>query len=198
MDQFKDKSITLKDGTGIVLRSMRIDDLDRSFEFFSSFPNEIRRYLRMDVTRKENIRKRIEMMNSGFAHRIVAEYEDRIVADGGLELSHWEWDAHIGEMRVLVAGDFQRKGLGMILIRELYFLAVSLKLEGVVARMMRTQETAIKMCKKLGFREQVMLPNFVKDLEGTPQDLIIMKCNLKDMWEEMEIYFRITDMRTHR
>ena len=198
MKKFTPKQFSLKDGTKITVRSMMESDLDLSFEFFKSLDENERIYLRKDVTKKENVKKRIEQMKSGLVRRIVATFNDKIIADGALELSEHGWEEHIGEMRIIVADNFQEKGLGMIMARELYFLAAAEKLEEIVVRMMRTQIRAIKIFRKLGFHEEIMLPNHVRDLKGKHQDMIIMKCNMKELWKEMETFYKISDIRVHR
>lgn len=198
MKENKTKQLALKDGTKITVRAMKYDDLELSLDFFESLKEKERRFLRMDVTRKENVKKRIEQIKSGQVRRIVATCKDKIIADGALELSHHGWEEHIGEIRIIVADDFQKKGLGMIIARELYHLAASEKLEEIVVRMMRTQIGAKKIFRKLGFHEEIILPDHVKDLKGKSHDLIIMRCNLKELWKEMETFFQISDSRIRR
>lgn len=198
MKENKTKQLALKDGTKIIVRAMKYDDIELSLDFFESLKEKERRFLRMDVTRKGNVKKRIEQIKSGQVRRIVATCKDKIIADGALELSHHGWEEHIGEMRIIVADDFQKKGLGMIIARELYHIAASEKLEEIVVRMMRTQIGAKKIFRKLGFHEEIILPDHVKDLKGKSHDLIIMRCNLKELWKEMEIFFQISDSRIRR
>ena len=198
MKESKTKQLVLKDGTKIIVRTMKYDDIELSLDFFESLKEKERRFLRMDVTRKENVKKRIEQIKSGQVRRIVATCKDKIIADGALELSHHGWEEHIGEIRIIVADDFQKKGLGMIIARELYHFAASEKLEEIVVRMMRTQIGAKKIFRKLGFHEEIILPDHVKDLKGKSHDLIIMRCNLKELWKEMETFFQISDSRIRR
>ncbi len=198
MKESKTKQLVLKDGTKIIVRAMKYDDIELSLDFFESLKEKERRFLRMDVTRKGNVKKRIEQIKSGQVRRIVATCKDKIIADGALELSHHGWEEHIGEIRIIVADNFQKKGLGMIIARELYHLAASEKLEEIVVRMMRTQIGAKKIFRKLGFHEEIILPDHVKDLKGKSHDLIIMRCNLKELWKEMETFFQISDSRIRR
>ena len=198
MNKYKQKQFKLKDGTKVAVRSMKNNDHELSFNFFKSLSDKDRLYLRMDVTRKENIKKRIEQMKSDIVRRIVATCKGKIIADGALELSQHGWEEHIGEIRIIVSPEYQKKGLGMIMIRELYYLAATEKLEEIVVRMMRDQVGARNICRKLGFHEEILLPDHVKDINGKAHDLIIMRCNMKELWKEMEMFFQISDMRVHR
>ena len=198
MKNIKPKTFTLKDGKEVTIRLLTGKDLNKSLKFFRSFSENERTYFRTDVTKKENVKKRMDLMNSGLVIRIVATHNDEIIADGALEFSPFEWEKHIGEIRIIIVKEFQRKGLGMVMARELYFLAAASKIERIVVKMVRAQEAAKSIFRKLGFHEEVILPDHVKDRNGKRQDLLVMSIDMKEMWTEMENYFQITDMRRHR
>jgi L-amino acid N-acyltransferase YncA len=101
----------------------------------------------------------------------------------------------VGELRVIVARSCQRKGLGMLMARELYQLAVIAKVEEMLVKMMKPQVGAQKIFHKLGFRKVATLPQYVKDVKGNRQDLIIMRCPLASLWESLDLYFDVTDWR---
>lgn len=191
-------SATLKDGSEVVIRPMAEEDLDRSFMFFQQLPAEDRKYLRMDVTRRENVAKRIQMLRSGRVKRLIALVNDEIVADGALELSEEDWMAHAGELRLIVGRPYQRKGLGMVMARELYALAASEKLQEIVVHMARPQVAAQQIFRRLGFQEEALLPEHIRDREGTRQDLVVMRCNLEAMWRELEGFFAHSDWQRAR
>ena len=180
-----EKTVSLKDGKTIIIRSLVARDLDALMKFYRTLPPEDRRYLRVDVTDRDVVAQRIQMAEAGLVHRIVAVFNGKIVADGALELSGEEWRKHQAELRVIVARPFRRKGLGMVMMRELYLLAAEENIAQVVAKMMRPQKEAQTICRKLGFREEALLPDYVRDLTGKTQDLVIMVCDLGDMWREL-------------
>ena len=97
------KEVKLKDGTGVLIRELSKDDVDRSFAFFEALPEEDRAYLRVDVTKRELVRQRIYTMESTGIHRLVAVVDDQIVADGALELQSLGWKEHMAELRLIVA-----------------------------------------------------------------------------------------------
>ncbi|MCP4901337.1 MAG: GNAT family N-acetyltransferase [bacterium] len=137
-------------------------------------------------------------MSGERVERLVAVQGEAIVADGALELAGHGWGDNIGELRLIVDRGFQRQGLGSLLARELYFLAVQHKLDRIVVRVMRPQVGAQRIMHRLGFREEFLIPQHVRDRHGEWQDLIIMRCNLDDMWREMESLFEQGDRRWHR
>lgn len=192
------KKVHLKDGTPVVIRTMISADLDRSCAFFGALSEKERSYLRRDVTCREVVAKRIEAMKSGRVKRLVALVEDRIVADAALEMASHGWEEHVAEVRLIVAREYRRKGLGALMARELYALAAEVKIEEIVVKMMRPQRAARSIFRKLGFHEETLLPDYVKDARGKKQDLILMRCDLEALWRELEDFMAARDWQRVR
>jgi len=191
-------AVRLKDGSRVVIRSLQSDDLLGSLAFFRSLPAEDRAYLRRDVTKTSVVEQRIREAELNRVKRLVALFGDDIVADGALELKDHGWEGHVGELRLIVAPRFQRKGLGMLMARELYFLANRERLEDVVVRMMSPQIAAYRIFQRLGFREEATLRDYVKDLSGSRHDLLVMRCDLKSMWQELQEFLEESDWHRTR
>ncbi len=189
---------TLKDGTNVVLRNLHLDDFDKLMKFYRSLPPDDRVYLKVDVTNRNVVKQRMKLMVDGTVFRIIALHGDEIVGDGMFEISKEEWRKHQGELRVIVARNFQRKGLGMLMMRELYCLAVNKGVDKIVVKMMKPQIGAQNICKKLGFHQESVIKNYVWDQAGDPQDLVIMTCDVKDMWKELEHFYSASDWRRCR
>ena len=192
------KTIALKDGRDVTIRNMCPGDVEASFAFFSALPEEDRKYLRVDVTRRKFVERRTTELDSDRVGRLVAVVDDEIVADGSLELQGHGWGDAIGEIRLIVARAYQHLNLGTLLARELYYLAMQQKLDRIVVRVMRPQSRAHRIMQRLGFKEEFLIPEHVRDQEGVWQDLIIMRCNLDDLWNEMESLVEASDWRWHR
>jgi L-amino acid N-acyltransferase YncA len=190
--------VKLKDGTAVVIRPMRKKDLDRSCAFFKALSAEDRAYLRHDVSKREVVEERIGRIEPGAVERLVALVNDRIVADAALELERRGWKQHVAELRLIVAGDYQRKGLGTLLARELYSIASEAKVEQVIVKMMRPQVAARSIFRKLGFREETLIPDYVKDVDGSRHDLILMRCDLEALWQELEDFIKTWDWQRTR
>lgn len=193
-----DKTERMKDGTEVTIRRLAANDIDRLMDFYGSLPEEDRKYLKFDVTDRKVVAKRLRRIDSGDDIRIVAIHGGVIVASGALELSGETWSKHQGEIRVIIARPFQHRGLGTIMIRELYFIAVQNQVTTIVARMMRPQAGAQKIFRRLGFHLESLLPDFVKDLRGGSQDLIVMSCEVKDLWKELDRLFSESDWQRCR
>ncbi len=176
-------TVKLKDQSEVVIRPMVSDDLERSHAFFCALPGEDRECLRRDVTKLEVVTERMHEMEVGSVRRLIAVAGDEIVADGAVELSRSGWEQHVGELRIVVARPYQRKGLGLQMASALYDLAASDDLEELVAKMIDTQSAALSIFRKLGFREEAVLNNFVK-AGGSRRNLVLMRCKLENLWRE--------------
>lgn len=188
----------LKDGTKVTIRDLHMDDIDKLMKFYRALPADDRVYLKVDVTNREVVKQRMHLMEEGLAFRIIALLEDEIIGDGMFEISPEEWRRHQGEIRVIVARHFQRKGLGLIMMRELHSFAMNKDVDKIVVRMMKPQIGARNICKKLGFHEEIIIPDYVWDQAGNPQDLVIMTCDVQDFWKELEHFYRDSDWRRSR
>ena len=150
-----ERSIVLKDGRSVHIRPLRPDDIEKSLAFFAALDPEERRYLRRDVTRREVVVGRIRENDSMEAERLVATYDDEIVADGSFERERFSWGEKIGQHNA----------------------------DRINVRMLRPQIAAREIFRRLGFREEYVLPDHVRDLEGNLQDMILMRCELSMLYK---------------
>lgn len=187
------KQVELKDGREILIRPMTADDLEGSVAFFTALPEEDRAYLRRDVTNRDVVRQRFEEMESGAVQRLVAEVDGEIVADGALEISGEEWKKHLGEIRLIVARPFRRQGLGVLMTHELYDLATAARVEEIIVKLMGPQEAGRGILERLGFEHQTTIPDYVQDLGGGKQDMILMRCDLEALWRRLEDFLSTGD-----
>jgi L-amino acid N-acyltransferase YncA len=192
------KNEILKDGKQVLIRPLTLEDLDQLMKFYRSLPDKDRRYLRVDVLNKDVVAQRIERTKTGDFVRLVALCENTIIGDGTLEFFTEEWKKHQAEIRVNVAKDFKHKGLGTILLRELYYIAAGKKVQKVVVRFMRPQAAARNICRKLGFHEETIVPDYVRDQMGKTHDMVIMTADMKSFWNELEHFYSGADWRRHR
>lgn len=186
------KKFTLNDGAEIIVRKVQKNDFEKLMKYYSDIPKHDRVFLKSDVTDEEIVRrwmKKIDYKKSGYA--LVAEYakEKRIVGAADLHLSPYHWMQDNGEIRILIAGDFQRRGLGTLLAHEIFYLAIRINLYKAEVLLMSIQTAAIDLFKKLGFKREAVLKNHVIDLTGKRHDLVILTNNFEALWEKMEDLF---------
>lgn len=183
------KIIKLPDATELTIRDLSKSDIDVLMDFYCGLCADDRRYLRIDVTNRKTVEQRLNLMDFGYHFRIGAFQGDALIAEGVLELPFEEWRRNQGEIRVLISAPFQRRGTGMLLIKELYCLALRQKVDTVVIWMMKPQVGAQSLARKMGFHDVSVLPDYVRDQDGVMQDLIIMKGGVKALMKEIEKFY---------
>ena len=104
---------------------------------------------------------------------------------------------NLGEVRVVIAPDYQRQGLGTIFVRELFFRSLNAKNYKIQAEMTETQESSIAAFEKLGFRKEATLKKHVTDIRSRRRDLVIMTLDVEDFWYLIEDYVESHDFRIH-
>jgi acetyltransferase len=190
------KTAKLKDGTVVTLRTVTKQDGPALLAFFKALPKDDRQFLKEDVTQQEVIDRWLKEDESGNVCPIVAEQNSKIVGDATLHLNKHGWQRNMAEIRCVVSRKFQQKGLGTILMHELVAHAHKEGVHKITAKMMDSQVSAQNAFKKLGFRKEYELKDFVVDISGKPHNLVIMVNDVSALWKTMEDLLVYSDMRT--
>jgi RimJ/RimL family protein N-acetyltransferase len=168
------KTITLKDGAALTLRLMTRDDEHDVSRFFSGLPDEFRRYLGTEVTDRRVIARWMRELDYGKKLPLLAEHEGRIVASATLLRQTFGWGRHVGEVRVVIAPEYQGRGLGAILLDEIGAIGAIGGLRKLVARIVTGRSDIIRVLERAGFRSVAVLEAYVKDAAGHYADLAIL------------------------
>ncbi|MFC1561909.1 GNAT family N-acetyltransferase [candidate division KSB1 bacterium] len=180
------KDFQLKNGETAVIRPIDKRDKEKLHEFFIELPLRDRMFLKEDVTSEEVINRWFKDVNFARVIPLIVLVKDRIIADGTLHIDEFGWARHVGEIRLVVAKDFRKFGVATHLLRELYILAMKMKLEKLVGKMMAQQKRAVTLFTDLGFKREATLKGHVKDRNGRNHDLIIMSHKVDAHWNELE------------
>jgi ribosomal protein S18 acetylase RimI-like enzyme len=176
----------IKSGTNVLIRPLTQDDGPALLAFFRALPAEDRLFLREDVTKQEVIDKWIAQLDYDKVLPIIAERDSAIVGDATLHFNQHGWSRHMADIRCVVAREFQREGIGTILMHELVSHASRKGMDKIRAEMMDTQIYAQMAFRRLGFRKEVELKDFVVDIEGKLHNLVIMVNDVSELWRKME------------
>jgi L-amino acid N-acyltransferase YncA len=174
------KHVRLKDGTELSMRPLRKEDEKVLHNYFLRLPPKEVARLKHDVTDPEIISKWIYDLDYDVVFPLVAMDNDRIVANGTLKFNMIGWRKHQGEIRATVDPEYREKGLSTVLIKNMIEIAKSMGLEQLTAELAPTLDEAFFLFEKMGFKEAAVLKNFIKDQEGTYEDLVIMIMDLNE------------------
>ncbi|MCI0409735.1 MAG: GNAT family N-acetyltransferase [Acidobacteria bacterium] len=183
------KTIALKDGTKVLLREMMRTDREKLYEFFAKIPEEDRKFLKHDVSKKEVIDTWLKDIDYARVFPLLAEVDGKIVADATLHRRSSGWLRHVGEVRLVVDPTYRRKGLGSHLLEELILLAADLGLEKLVAELVAEERAAMLAFQRFNFEQVAVLPGIMRDQGGTNHDLVVMVLNVSTAYLPDWYYF---------
>jgi RimJ/RimL family protein N-acetyltransferase len=173
------KEGVLKDGSRVILRAMVKEDREKLLEFFQRLDEKDLLFLRSDVRDPAVIERWANNIDYRRAFPLLAEVGGRIVGDATLHMRLMGWKRHVGNVRVVVAKDYQGKGLGTLLINELVELAGEFGLEKLIAEIHLQAHSALAAFKRAGFSTKAVFEDLVKDLTGRSSDLVVMVCDVQ-------------------
>jgi len=179
------KIVRLKDGSKATLRPMVKEDVQKLLAFFRKLPEEDRLFLKEDVTDEKVIQQWADELDYDKVFPVLAEVGDEVVGDATLHTQERGWTRHIGEVRCVVAREYQRKGLGTILIREMFLRALQKRLHKLRAQMPETQVGAMKAFQTVGFKKEAVLKEHMIDIKGNKHDLVIMTNLVEELWRRI-------------
>jgi|WetSurMetagenome_2_1015567.scaffolds.fasta_scaffold04263_2 ribosomal protein S18 acetylase RimI-like enzyme len=180
------EEVSLHNGAKVVIRSPRAGDEGALLKFFRGLPEEDRLYLGDDVTTPDFVTRYLVQGQSGRMVPLVAEAAGELVGNAALYRRLHGWTTHVGQIRVAVARNFQRQGLGKELARCLVKVAMQHGVDKLVAEVADNQTGAKKAFEALGFKEEALLKGQVKDALGRKRDLCILSNDVSQIWEAME------------
>lgn len=174
---------TLKDGTYILLRPLNTEDQQRLMEFYSAVNEDDMRYFRHYVKDPSLIQDWCEHLDYGKVLPVLAFAKDRIVGSGSLHFGEGP-KRHIGEVRLFLARDFRKRGLGMKMIRVLIDLARKQGLNILLAEVFADQTKVVKAFELLGFKSQATLDDYFLFPDGETCDVVLMTMCLRPKTDE--------------
>ena len=114
--------VTLRDGTYVLLRPMVAEDETRLREFYAAVGDEDLRFFRHRVKDAALIHEWSEHLDYASVLPLLALVKDRVVGNVSLHFCEGP-KRHMAEIRLFLAKDFRRRGLGTKMLRTLIDLA---------------------------------------------------------------------------
>jgi L-amino acid N-acyltransferase YncA len=175
--------VTLKDGAYVLLRPMIAKDLQRLTQFYSGVGQDDLRYFRDDVKNPAVIQGWCEQLDYGRVLPVLALVKERLV--GSATLHFFEGPKrHVAEIRLFLAKDYRKRGLGMKMCRTLIDLARKQAVSILVAEVVSDKTDVVKAFETLGFKTDAKLDGFFMLPDGDARDVVFMSLSLCPRTEE--------------
>lgn len=171
--------VTLADGTRVLLRPLMKNDREALVHFFSLAGPEDRRFLRDNVADPAVVAGWADNLDYSRVYPLVAVMHDLIVGDATLHFRQGV-ERHQGELRIYLAREMRRRGLGTRMLQSLIEIGRNLGLHQLIGKVVTDQASVIKALEELGFACQCTLPNFFMRPNGDTHDLALMLLSLID------------------
>jgi RimJ/RimL family protein N-acetyltransferase len=167
------KLITLKDGARVLFRVLGPPDEKALVALFQAVAADDLRYIRSDVRDQALVAEWAQNPDYGRVLPIVALVQDRIVGEATLHFKSGP-HAHAAELRIFLASDFRRRGLGLQMLEMMFELARWRNIHLLEAQIVADQSRVIKAFKKLGFEQQGLLEDYFLTSELEPRDVAVL------------------------
>jgi L-amino acid N-acyltransferase YncA len=161
-------------GEEISLRLLGVDDAAKLHDFFLELPPTDLLFLQRDVTDYKEIDAWMAEVAGGETVTLIAEADGSMLGEATIRGNHVPWTRHVGTVRVVTAAVQRSRGLGRLLLGEIFQIAAARGVEKIVAEMTVEQAGAIRLFQQLGFREEGRYRAYVKDRSGIAHDLVVM------------------------
>lgn len=157
-------------------------------KFANSLPHHDLLFLRRDITQQEGVDKWMRDIERGVMYSLICEDQDGVVGYSTIHLTDLGWSSHVADLRVMTGPRARGVGLGRLLTREAFNIALALGIEKIVARMTPDQQGARALFQELGFQPEALLKNEVKDRDGEYHDLLIMAVDVQTFLASRQAY----------
>ncbi len=175
--------VTLKDGAYVLLRPMNSLDEKHLIEFYSAVSDDDMRYFRHNVKDSVLIHKWCEYLDYGKVLPILAFVKDHIVGSASLHFFEGT-KRHVGEVRLFLAKDFRKRGLGMKMIKALIDIARKQGVGILQAEVIAERTKVVKAFEMLGFKSQATLDDYFLFPDGDTRDVVLMTISLRAKTDE--------------
>lgn len=175
--------VTLKDGTYVLLRPMNVEDENLLLEFYSSVSDDDMRFFRHYVKDPSVVHNWAEQLDYSKVLPVIAVVKDRAVGSASLHYGEGP-HRHTAEVRLFLAKDFRKRGLGMKMIKALIELARKQGLSILEAEVIADQTKVVRAFETLGFKTQAILDDYFLFPDGETSDVVFMTMPLRAKTDE--------------
>jgi RimJ/RimL family protein N-acetyltransferase len=182
-DLFFRQVVTLRDGARVLLRPLVPDDRQALVDFFVPVPMEERRYMRHNINDPAVVASWAENPDYERVFPLIATVAERIVGNGTLHFGEGH-ARHRAEMRIFLAKDFRRRGLGNKLIQALIEHARRRSIYLLEVQIISDHVDVIKAMSKAGFETVCSYEDYFLLPDGELRDVVHMILHLRTTTDE--------------
>ena len=148
-----EKRIKLRDGTEVILRSIKTEDEMLWLEMFRNFSEESVWYRFFNVIKDTPHKVRIRYCDINYDDEIaiIAELQEKEKKMLGVVRFTLDSDKKSGELAFIIVDQWQGLGLGTIMVEHLLNIVRDKKIEIVYSFMLPNNYNGIRFLKKMGF-----------------------------------------------
>ncbi len=170
--------VTLPDGLRVLVRPLVPKDRDALVALFTNLGTTETQFFRSKITNAEVVASWAETPDYTKIFPLVALIGDRIVGNSTLHLGSG-YTRHVAELRIFLAREFRRRGLGSALIKGQLEIAHKLGLHQVHAEVVENTPQVIHAFERLGFERQFAWKDLFMTADGETLDMIVLVNFLK-------------------
>lgn len=177
------KVINLRDGARVLLRPLTTDDRQAFLDLYSSLSAEDIRLFRHNVASPEVVNRWVDELNYDIVLPIVAAVGKQIVGNATLHFRQGP-GRHRAEVRIFLAKDSRRRGLGSKLLLALIELAKRQNIYLLEAQIVNDQTKVIKAFKMQGFTLKCVLDDYFMTPDGELKDVALLFIQIREADDE--------------
>ena len=179
------KECVLKECVEAVIRPLEPGDRPLLEAFYNRIPESDRWFMNYDVMDPVVMDTWFDAVEKGSVCSILALCNETVVGQGSLYLRGFGATRHVGRFRIVVLPEYRQMRLGTWLLLDLIQLAMDQGLEMLRADLVAgVEDGAIEAVKKFDFFKFAELKEYMKDIQGNRQDLVIMVKRLHKEWSD--------------
>jgi acetyltransferase len=175
--------VTLRDGARILIRPLTPEDKQALLDLFLPVPYEERRFMRHNINDPEIVANWALHPEYDKIFPLVAVIGDRIVGNATVHFGQGP-ARHRAEMRIFLAKDFRRRGLGSKLIQAVIEVAKRRSLYLLEVQTVTELVHDIKAMQKTGFETKSVFEDYFMLPDGELRDVVLLTMKLRTTEDE--------------
>jgi RimJ/RimL family protein N-acetyltransferase len=175
--------VTLRDGARVLLRPLVSTDRQALLDFFLPVSVEERRYMRHNVNDPALIASWTENIDYDRIFPLLAVVGERVVGEATLHFRDGP-ARHRAEIRIFLAKDFKRRGLGSKLIQALIDIARKRSIHMIEVQVVTDHVGVIKAFHKAGFDTAATFDEYFMLPDGEMRDVAHLILRLRKVEDD--------------